>query len=211
MDHFKVWLSLFLFISHTFMKYCKKASLRVFIWLIFLNRDRGNFDDSTTRFYTGCVVEAFDYLHSRGIIYRDLKPENLLLDAAGYVRLVDFGFAKKLMVRFVIFYLLVFEFLLSLMRVFLCHTKNYTWIIPLKIYYFKHHYIFKHMNMKQIKPSLSDFKLDFLICFCCWFKNILPYIFLVRNCSCFQMLLIFKCNTHFKENRHDSNCCELVL
>ena len=106
MDHFKVWLSLFLFISHTFMKYCKKASLRVFIWLIFLNRDRGNFDDSTTRFYTGCVVEAFDYLHSRGIIYRDLKPENLLLDAAGYVRLVDFGFAKKLMVRVVIsFYL----------------------------------------------------------------------------------------------------------
>ncbi|NWQ77641.1 KGP2 kinase, partial [Columbina picui] len=61
-----------------------------------LLRDRGSFDEVTTKFCVGCVTEAFDYLHHIGIIYRDLKPENLILDAEGYIKLVDFGFAKKI-------------------------------------------------------------------------------------------------------------------
>ncbi|KAJ7988413.1 hypothetical protein DPEC_G00323290 [Dallia pectoralis] len=60
-----------------------------------LLRDRVSFDDSATRFYTGCVIEGLAFLHARAIVYRDLKPENIILDHRGYAKLVDFGFAKK--------------------------------------------------------------------------------------------------------------------
>ncbi|XP_034099957.1 cGMP-dependent protein kinase, isozyme 1 [Drosophila albomicans] len=62
------------------------------IWTML--RDRGSFEDNAAQFIIGCVLQAFEYLHARGIIYRDLKPENLMLDERGYVKLVDFGFAK---------------------------------------------------------------------------------------------------------------------
>uniref|UniRef100_A0A8R1DVD0 cGMP-dependent protein kinase n=1 Tax=Caenorhabditis japonica TaxID=281687 RepID=A0A8R1DVD0_CAEJA len=59
-------------------------------------RDRGHFDDYTARFYVACVLEGLEYLHRKNIVYRDLKPENCLLANTGYLKLVDFGFAKKL-------------------------------------------------------------------------------------------------------------------
>ena len=54
------------------------------------------FTDKQVRFYAACVIEAIDYLHFCNIIYRDMKPENLLLDKNGYVKLADFGLAKRI-------------------------------------------------------------------------------------------------------------------
>ena len=47
------------------------------------------------RFYMTCLVLAFDHIHLHHVTYRDLKPENVMIDSKGYLRLIDFGLAKK--------------------------------------------------------------------------------------------------------------------
>lgn len=59
-------------------------------------RCEGQFSESTSRFYAASVMLAFCQIHSKKIAYRDLKPENLVMDAEGYLKIVDFGLAKKL-------------------------------------------------------------------------------------------------------------------
>lgn len=53
------------------------------------------FPNPVAKFYAAEVTLALDYLHSMHIIYRDLKPENLLLDRHGHLKITDFGFAKE--------------------------------------------------------------------------------------------------------------------
>merc|ERR550525_840350 len=48
------------------------------------------------QFYAGCLILVLEALGDRYIVYRDLKPENVMLDHSGYLKLVDFGIAKKL-------------------------------------------------------------------------------------------------------------------
>lgn len=56
----------------------------------------GTFDEECTRFYGAQILDAIEYMHSRGVIHRDLKPENVLLDDNMHVKITDFGTAKLL-------------------------------------------------------------------------------------------------------------------
>jgi len=58
-------------------------------------RRAGRFTNDTGKFFAGSIVLALQHLHALDIVYRDLKPENLLLDEFGYLKITDFGFAKK--------------------------------------------------------------------------------------------------------------------
>lgn len=59
------------------------------------SRQEKRFPNPVAKFYAAEVTLALDYLHAQGIIYRDLKPENLLLDRHGHLKITDFGFAKE--------------------------------------------------------------------------------------------------------------------
>ena len=52
------------------------------------------FDDERTKFYIAELILALDYLHQNNIIYRDIKPENILIDKTGHIKLIDFGLSK---------------------------------------------------------------------------------------------------------------------
>uniref|UniRef100_A0A1B6KP53 Protein kinase domain-containing protein n=2 Tax=Graphocephala atropunctata TaxID=36148 RepID=A0A1B6KP53_9HEMI len=54
------------------------------------------FEENVSRFYAAQVVLGLEYVHFLGLVFRDLKPENLLIDHHGYLKITDFGFAKKL-------------------------------------------------------------------------------------------------------------------
>ena len=55
----------------------------------------GGFEMPTAKFYAANVILAFSHFDKKKLAYRDLKPENLLMDEQGYIKVIDFGFAKK--------------------------------------------------------------------------------------------------------------------
>ncbi len=59
-------------------------------------RKEGRFSEDVTLFYASEILLALKHLHMNNIVYRDLKPENVLINYNGHIKLADFGFAKIL-------------------------------------------------------------------------------------------------------------------
>lgn len=72
------------------------------LWSLLYSKDAlqrttlGGIRENDARFYVACTLSGFAHIHSHGYAYRDLKPENLLVDSDGHIRICDFGFAKCL-------------------------------------------------------------------------------------------------------------------
>jgi serine/threonine protein kinase len=63
--------------------------------LYFHLKRKTHFSEKEAKFYGAELLLALSYLHYNGFIYRDMKPENILIDAEGHARLTDFGLSKE--------------------------------------------------------------------------------------------------------------------
>jgi serine/threonine protein kinase len=68
--------------------YCPRGDLSQYL------EAEHKFSEETARLYLAEVILAIEYLHNENVLFRDLKPENVLIDEDGHLKVADFGLAK---------------------------------------------------------------------------------------------------------------------
>lgn len=85
------------------LQFSFQDALHLYLIMDFINggelfyhlQQEGKFTEERTRFYAAELILALDYLHKAGVVYRDVKPENILIDYEGHIKLTDFGLSKE--------------------------------------------------------------------------------------------------------------------
>lgn len=86
------------------MEYMFQNETRVYFVMPFIRggelykiyQQKKRFNEKTVKFYSAQIALAVGYLHSKDIVHRDLKLENILVDQTGYLKIIDYGLAKIL-------------------------------------------------------------------------------------------------------------------
>lgn len=71
------------------LEYCSGGDLRY-------HMPQKNFTETECKFAAACIISALEYVHEQGYVHRDVKPENLVFDDNGYLKLTDFGISKRI-------------------------------------------------------------------------------------------------------------------
>jgi cGMP-dependent protein kinase len=106
-NHIQLEKNILLKIDHPFivkLVKCLKDKTNIYFLMEYIKgkvlfeviRDIGLLNKELTNFYIASMIMAIHYLHERKIIYRDIKPENIIIKENGYLKLIDFGTAKEI-------------------------------------------------------------------------------------------------------------------